>query len=436
MWGRNNDIPRVGTGGWDTEFEDITDRIPPDARYVNVTLRPCLWTETGGNTGVAWFDDVELRPADGGENLIPGGNFEAEPTLDLKIDFTDFDRAAERYLDGLGFNAFTIHIEGLPGGRYPNHYAGSFMGYSPDAPEYDALMTRYGRLLEDHLEAKGWLKKAYVYWYDEPEENDYPIVAEGAARLKRYFPRLKRMMTEQFEEPLFGSVDLWCPITPTYNQERAHARQKLGEEVWWYVCTGPKEPFCTLFIDHSAIELRMWLWQTWQRSIEGILIWETTWWTSPQQFTGDVVQNPWEDPMAYVADVAGVWGNGDGRFFYPPNRDPNGDRATEFISGPVISIRWEMLGDGIEDWEYFRLLDQAVKRAAASGARANELAAARSLLRVPPSITSDLTRFTTDPQLLFRHREAIARQIEALQSPRNRAPRPQSSLRTGRSRAF
>ncbi len=417
MWGRNNDITRTGTGAWDAAYEDISDRIPADAKYLNITLRPTPWTEKGENTGVAWFDDVELRQADGGDSLLEGGDFEAEPVLDLKLDFTDFDKAARRCLDEMGFNAFTIHIEGLPGGRYPNHDPGSFMGYAPDTPEYDALMRRYGRLLEDHLEERGWLKKAYVYWYDEPEENDYPIVIEGAARLKRYFPRLKRLMTEQFEEPLFGSVDLWCPITPSYNESRAHARQRLGEEVWWYVCTGPKEPFCTLFIDHPAIELRMWLWQTWQRRIEGILIWETTWWTSPQQFTGDIVQNPWEDPMAYVADVTGVWGNGDGRFFYPPNRDPNRDRTTEFITGPIVSIRWEMLGDGIEDWEYFRILEDAIRRAQASGRKASELVRARSLLRVPPSITTDLTHFTTDPQLLFRHRDAVAREIEALLRP-------------------
>ncbi|NLH99654.1 MAG: DUF4091 domain-containing protein [Chthonomonadales bacterium] len=414
MWGRNNDIVQTGTGQWDAVAVEITDRIPPDARYVGITLRPTVWTDKGENTGTAWFDDIELRPLDGGDSLLTDGDFEAEPRTDLKIDFTEFDKAAKRYLDGMGFNAFTISIDGLPGGRHPNFSRGSFMGYAPDTPEYDALMMRYGKLLQDHLEQNGWLDKAYVYWYDEPEDADYPVVLEGSARLKRYFPKIKRMLTEQFEEPLFGSVDLWCPITPEYREDRARARQKLGEEVWWYVCTCPKEPYCTLFIDHPAIELRMWLWQTWQRGIQGILIWETTWWTSPAQFPGDRVQNPWEDPMAYVADTTGVWGNGDGRFFYPPNRDPNGDRTTEYVSGPVDSIRWEMLGEGIEDWEYFRLLDAAIRRAARAGSKAADLARARALLQVPPAITSNLTTFTKDPQLLYRHRAAIAAEIERL----------------------
>jgi hypothetical protein len=119
--------------------------------------------------------------------------------------------------------------------------------------------------------------------------------------------------------------------------------------------------------------------------------------------------------MSYVADVSGVWGNGDGRFFYPPNRDPNGDRTTPYLTGPVDSIRWEMLGEGIEDWEYFRTLEAAVKAAEAAGRKDTLTERARKLLVVPPQITSDLTHFTTDPQLLYRHRQAIAETIEALQ---------------------
>lgn len=416
MYGRNNDIPMVGTGEWKEESVEITERVPAEARFVNLSLRPTVWTETGDRTGLAWFDDVSLTEIGGppGRNLVEDGGFETQPELDVQMDFAEFDKAAARYLDGMGFNAFTVNIQGLPGGRYPNFDRGSFYGYGPDTPEFDALMSRYGKKLEDHLAARGWLDKAYVYWYDEPEEKDYPIVKEGAARLKRYFPKVKRMLTEQFEAPLFGSVDLWCPVTFNYDQPGAWARQKVGEEVWWYVCTGPREPYCTLFIDHPAIELRMWLWQTWQRRVQGILIWETTWWTSPQQFPDDRVQNPWDDPMAYVADVSGTWGNGDGRFFYPPNRDPNGDRQKPIMSGPIASIRWEMLGDGIEDWEYFRLLESAVARAGRAGRASAIVNAVRRLLRVPDATTSDLTHFTTDPQVILRHRAALADAIEAL----------------------
>lgn len=412
LTGRNIDITHTGNGAWQNETVDITSQIPEQARFVTITVRPAIWTEKGEATGVAWFDDVSLTE-DGGPNLVPDPGFEADQSLHLRFDWADFDKAAHRYLDGLGFNAFTINFEGLGGGRYPNYDHGSIQGYRSGTPEYEALMEQFGREIQDHLEKNGWLDKAYVYWYDEPEENDYPFVCEGMAKLRKYAPKLKRMLTEQFEKPLFGNVDLWCPLTPAYSAKPAHERQKLGEEVWWYVCTGPKAPYCTLFIDHPATEMRLWLWQTWKNRVQGLLIWATTWWSSPAKNPGETVQNPWDDPMSY-ADSAGMWGNGDGRFYYPPNRHPNEDRTTEFRVGPVISMRWEMLSKGIEDWEYFRLLDALVERCRRQGIGGPKVERAARLLTVPSSVTRDMTTFAQEPHAMLAHRQAVGDAIEAL----------------------
>ncbi len=412
---QNIDIVRAGSGEWQEETENITARISPQAHYVRIALRPVVWTEKGEQTGTAWFDAVSLKRVSDETQLVQDGGFETDTAPQLTIDFTAFDRAARRYLDQLGFNSVTLYIPGMGGGRYPNYSAGDFMGYPEGTPEYDRLMSAFGEQVQAHLQKNGWLSRVYIYWYDEPEVNDYPFVVRGMEKLRRYVPKLKRMMTEEFHPALYGHVDLWCPITPNFTYSASRARQRLGEEVWWYVCTGPKEPFCTLFIDHSAIELRMWLWQTWMYRVQGVLIWETTWWTSPQQFQ-DRVQNPWEDPMSYVADVSGTWGNGDGRFFYPPNRRPNEDRTTEYLTAPIVAMRWEMLGDGVEDWEYFRLLEGLVRQAEARGDRSAAVQRARRLLTVPADVCRDTTHFTTDPQPLLRHREAVAQAIETLRA--------------------
>jgi hypothetical protein len=407
----NIDIRRTGSGEWQKESVDVSDRIPKEARFIVIALRPCPWTEKGENTGTAWFDDIGFREEPGLENMVADASFEYDVKPEVKMDFIEFDRAARRYLDEFGFNSFAIGIQGLGGGRYPNYDHGSFFGYAAGTPEYDDLMGQYGRQLQDHLEQNGWLSKAYVYWYDEPEANDYPFVRQGMERLRQYFPKLKRMLTEEFEGPLYGSVDLWCPITPNFAPQPSAARQKLGEEVWWYVCTGPKEPYCALFIDHPAIEMRMWLWQTWKYRVQGILIWETTWWTSPQQFR-DKPQDPWADPMSYVADTAGVWGNGDGRFFYPPRRREGDGR--EYVTAPIDSMRWELLAEGVQDWEYFHMLDGLVKQAEARGDRSAAVRLAKRLLVVPDAICRDMTHYTTDPQPLYRRREALAQAIETL----------------------
>ena len=54
------------------------------------------------------------------------------------------------------------------------------------------------------------------------------------------------------------------------------------------------------------------------------------------------------------------WGNGDGRFIYPPLESFT-DSSTPIIRGPIDSQRWEMLRDGIEDYEYFTILSELLK---------------------------------------------------------------------------
>ncbi len=339
------------------------------------------------------------------------------------LDFTRFDKSAHRYLDEFGFNAFVLPIHGLPGGRYPNYSPGEFGGFREGTPEYERLWSDYMRQLTAHLRERGWLKKAYVYWFDEPEASDYPFVRRVNERLKQVAPDLKRMLTEQPEQPLIGAVDLWCPLTAFVSPEAIRARRQAGEEVWWYVCTGPRAPFATLFIDHPGTEMRLWLWQTWQYGVQGILIWQTTWWHNEFAYP-DRLQDPWQDPMSYVWDASlkpGTrlfWGNGDGRLLYPPRRDPN--TATEpLIDDPIPSIRWECLRDGAEDYEYFVLLQQLCERyskqPAPTGSPSKRvLEEARALLQVPPEISKSMTEFTRDPRPILRHRDRLARMIERL----------------------
>jgi len=50
-----------------------------------------------------------------------------------------------------------------------------------------------------------------------------------------------------------------------------------------------------------------------------------------------------------------------GRFIYPPQDAANANPAGPVLDGPVDSIRWEMLRDGIEDYEYLTILERLLK---------------------------------------------------------------------------
>ncbi|MGQ9574630.1 MAG: glycoside hydrolase domain-containing protein [Thermoguttaceae bacterium] len=344
---------------------------------------------------------------------------EADPPR-AAIDFAAFDRAMAVAIQKYHFTNFNLPIQGMGGGSFHARHEPRIGRFSEDTPEYQALFASQVRQLEEHLRQKGWLQMAYVYWFDEPEPKDYAFVRSGMERLKRYAPGIQRMLTEEPTEELAGAVDIWCPLSVNYNHQAAEKRRAQGERFWWYVCTGPKAPYCTLFIDHPATELRVWLWQSWQRRIAGILIWSTNWWTSPTAFP-DRPQNPYQDPMAYVSGY-GVpkgtkrfWGNGDGRFLYPPEAaaEPGLSGPGPVIAPPVSSIRWEMLREGVEDYEFLSVLRELVaqKRKALP---AEQLKQYDALLEVPESITRDMTTFTADPAPIYTRRAAIAEAIQRL----------------------
>ena len=81
------------------------------------------------------------------------------------------------------------------------------------------------------------------------------------------------------------------------------------------------------------------------------------------------------------------------------------------IEPPVSSIRWEMLREGIEDYEFLWLLRDLIDKKRAS-LTAEQVKAYESLLEVPEAITRNVTTFTTDPAPIYARRAAVAEAIE------------------------
>ncbi|MCX7888063.1 MAG: DUF4091 domain-containing protein, partial [Verrucomicrobiae bacterium] len=313
-----------------------------------------------------------------------------------------------------------VRLHGLGGGSFHERSAGRIGRHEQGTPEYERLLASHAGQLVEHLRRKGWLEKAYVYWFDEPDRKDYEFVADTMRRIGRVAPGLTRMLTEQPEPELFGCVDLWCPLVSAVDAKTIAERRRHGEKFWWYLCCAPRAPYIGLFIDHPAVDLRVWSWLSRKWNVSGLLVWQTTYWTSPTAFPGPALQNPWQDPMSYQSGYGlkpgeiGYWGNGDGRFLYPPNRNPQTDK-TKYLCGPVNSIRWELLREGIEDYEYFALLDDAIAAAKKRGVDARLIQQAEQLAQVPDSVITDDKTYSYDPQPLYQHRRRVAEMIERLQ---------------------
>ncbi len=407
---------------WKADAFDV-GAFPAEVASVRLRLFPAFRKSDGTTTGTVWFDDIVLTAAGKAANLVPGGDFEMPlESIGVKADFTRFDEQARRVLDELGFNAFNLSLEGMGSGSFYSHREGVFGGFHQGTPEYDRLFSQYLRQIESHLEAKGWLGKEYIYWFDEPEPKDYPFVREGMQLIRRNAPRLTRFITEHMPGPeIMDVTEIGCPVFERVEPKLVAEMAPKGREFWSYLCTGPKSPWVTLFIDHAAINLRMWLWASYQWGMKGILVWRVNYWTSSNLFPEGELQNPWRDPMSYMIGY-GVpygrpdpWGNGDGRFLYPPNREAGLDK-TKYIRGPVDSVRWEILREGIEDYEYFVLLEKAVRQA--PPAKAARAAEAAKLLKIPAALFTDGKTYTKDPKALLEHRAKVAAAIEELTAGR------------------
>ncbi len=320
-------------------------------------------------------------------------------------DFTEFDRGMERYIDQFHFNAF--NYAAMP------QAIGNAERFTE---EYRRLHKQmYGPVIE-HLREKGWLQYAYAYWYDEPGEDDYPYVIEGMKLLAENCPGLTRLLTEQPEPPLHDYVDLWVPVLGVFKPEDCAARQKAGDDVWWYVCCGPRAPFPNNFIDHPAINHRIRFWMADKYNIQGSLYWSTTYHgLGADRKTG---RDPWTEAMSYSGS-GGTWGNGDGFLLYPASRVPS---SRPVLKRPVDSLRFEMLREGIEDYEYLWTLKQEVSRlrelreTADGPTRAAIDAAleqAGTALGAPGRLAQSPTLYTQDVLTLMAERQRVAEAIEA-----------------------
>jgi hypothetical protein len=333
----------------------------------------------------------------------------AKRQIEPALDFSHFDTEAKRALDQLGFESFAVELAGVR----------KIEGFSRGTPEHEAAFGRYARAVLDHLDERGWLSKACLYYPGTAEGIDAQVVRREMDLIHRAVPRLTRVLTLRPTPRLYGAADLWCVPAHEFDPETARERQRAGDEVWWSLSRGAREPCLAHVIDHCGTEMRVWLWATWKHGLDGIMLPETNYWDSEAAYPRSAVQNPWEDPMSWragqgVAEGARIpRGNGDGRLLYPPNRHAPYETRT-FLEGPVPSIRWELLRDGIEDYEYLWLLREQIARLKESGADPGSYQDAEELLRVPPEICADAARFATAAEPIHTHRAKLAEAIEQL----------------------
>jgi hypothetical protein len=233
--------------------------------------------------------------------------------------------------------------------------------------------------------------RVFVALATRPGQPAWPRVFDRAQAWRETAPHIPVMVSTFGVQPFLTDVaDIWtvhAPMLDTTNNAAILGRIDEGGEVWWSIDLSPPRPYGNFFVDFAAMEHRVLFWQTWALGLKGFQYWAINY--APPK------QDPWQSQL----DATPV--NGDGFLVYPSP------------SGPVNSLRWEIIRDGVDDYDYLVLLSDAMAELASRGGHESLMTqgnAARNL----QELTSSLTNFTRDGQVLQKKRREIAEAIVAI----------------------
>ncbi len=192
----------------------------------------------------------------------------------------------------------------------------------------------------DHQEKRGVLSKTYTYVCDLDEVGDakYPDIIKAFDAIHGTDPRFDKVFLTMRSSPyLFGVLDVWVPSYANDDQDFCETRDMIKKhnpksEVWLY--GGP-----SYLLALPAISPRIIPWFDWKYAVDGRLFWCVNAWDG----------NLWEGEAQGASS-----GNraGEGMLIYPPLKKD--------APGIIDSVRYEMLREGMEDYEYLKLWEARV----------------------------------------------------------------------------
>lgn len=190
-------------------------------------------------------------------------------------------------------------------------------------PFWTAAWTAFLTDFSAHLKQRGWFDHTWLAFDERPAD----VLAPVMALLKRVAPDfLARTQMAGTAEVSADARNLSLGLDSLNGVSNAwiEARHARGDITTFYVWAGDKHPNTLTY--SPAVESRMMGWIVAYRHLDGYLHWAWNDWTV----------DPFRDPVY-------AFSQGDEYLIYPGK------------AGPLSSIRWELLRDGIEDATLVRM---------------------------------------------------------------------------------
>lgn len=236
---------------------------------------------------------------------------------------------------------------------------------------------------ENHLREKGWLDKTYLHVLDEPSLHNAISWIEMSNYLYDLAPDLMRM--DALNTPLLmEDVEVAVPMLDHLDAmyEEFKEGQRNGTELWFYT-TGvfQASSYPNKTIDMPLMDNRIMHWLNYKYDLPGYLHWGWNRW----------VEKPFEKMGSNLGDEMHVY----------PVKD-----------GVLNSLRWEQMRNGIQDYEYFKLLEEKIAVFKSSlGKEFKWIDIMQRSREIASQVVKSLVKYNEDPELLYQAKEGIIDEI-------------------------
>ena len=318
-------------------------------------------------------------------------------------------------IEAVGGRHFNVEIPRIPG-CFPGgaNSIGAFQKFRPNYSDSQReYIVRYYRDYAKYLKDRGVFDNATVYLYDEPEEEIFDFITDARELIRKADPDLPCMVVGHIWPELVGAVDVWCPHVIDFDKEEAvklmRERKAAGEKVWAYNTIDPPgyagwivDPQCDL------LSTRLMFWIVRKYGFDGFLHWCSDRGMHPVVQLGNSTD-------CYLPKGPGAYEFGAGQLVYSrPIAKERTDPSNMVPDVMIPSIRLKAIRDGLEDHDYFVLLEQAVRNADENKVDPEVLAEAKKLVDIPPDIAVSFKQYTHDTAAVLNWRDRVASAIESL----------------------
>lgn len=268
-------------------------------------------------------------------------------------------------------------------------------------PMFKIFWESYANYLKEH----GWLDKCYLEAVDEPpiDENKkrsawfktfYSTIAKFEPKITRFsYGVTPSPAMHQWAEKY---TDVWGPTLKTLDDAKQYLKEQKnkGRPFMTYVCGNMrkvgKNHTPDVLVGNPGIDLRMASWMVYKYGAKGILFFAAFPYKTGNRET--LPEKRWPDKKWNIKY------NGVGLLIYPA------PKKIAFLP----SIRLENIRDGLEDYEYLKMLEKLIKSKKGKNVKAQE-----ELLSLNTLIES-VMHWNMNPENLRKHRRKIAEAIENL----------------------